>query len=264
MFKKNNNINTNAEHKKNRKINYFKIVWVTGVLAILIYILLIVIRYKVYYEYTVGKIYFYNCNDALCYTNNRNEAGNNTIYSEYNYQDKIPKVTTLTGNYVLINENILYNYITGNIISSKYDEYKILENNIIVKQNKEYGVIDNEGNVLMEPTHSNLSSKDGEYFVIKTENKYTLIKIDNSVIYENYDYIFEYNKVVVLVKDMVLSINDVDGKDLIGKTIGIYDKEKLASAKVDGNIIYIRVYDGDKYYSYGYHLDTKEFVTNQT
>ena len=61
MFKKNNNINTNAEHKKNRKINYFKIVWVTGILAILIYILLIVIRYKVYYEYTVGKIYFYNC-----------------------------------------------------------------------------------------------------------------------------------------------------------------------------------------------------------
>lgn len=150
MFKKENN------NKPKKNINYFKIVWVTGLIAVLIYILLIVIRYKVYYEYVVGKIYFYNCNDTLCYTNNRNEAGNNIIYSEYKYQDKIPKVTILTGNYVIINNKILYNYVTGNIISDQYDEYKILENNIIVKLNNEYGVIDNEGNLLMEPTHSNL------------------------------------------------------------------------------------------------------------
>ena len=69
MFKKDNNLNP----KEKKKINYFKIVWVTGLIAVLIYILLIVIKYKVYYEYTVGKMYFYNCNDSLCYTNNRNE-----------------------------------------------------------------------------------------------------------------------------------------------------------------------------------------------
>ena len=246
------------------KINYFKIVWIVGLISLLCYILIIVIRYKVYYEYTIGYIYFYNCNDSLCYSNNRNSAGDNTIYSKYHYQDKIPNIKTLNNNYALIDNNILYNYITGEVVTNLYETYKVVGDSIIVSLNKKYGVIDKDGNILIDLLYKEITSNDGEYFNVKESmnDLPKLINRQNETILESVDYIFEYNGVIVFVKDMILSIQDLEGNNLIGKTIGIYDKKKLVSTSIDNNILYIKIYKDDKYYRYSYNIETKELITN--
>ena len=47
--------------KRKSKVNIFKIIWISGVFLLLIVILLMIMDYKINYEYlTQKKIYFYN------------------------------------------------------------------------------------------------------------------------------------------------------------------------------------------------------------
>lgn len=254
-------INKERKSLEQKKVNYFKIVWLAGIMAILIYILAIVIKYKVYYEYTIGNIYFYNCNSNLCYTNNRDTVGENVIYSEYHYQKKIPEIKPLEKNYAIINENILYNYITGVTITDKYDDYIITDNNIIVILKNKYGIISKDGEELVSPNYIEMYTNDGEYFVVKEDKKsnYKLIDSNNNIILEDNDYIFEYNKVVISVKDMLLNIQDIEGNNLIEEQLEVYDKNKLVNVSIDDNTLYIKVYKSTKESeNYSYNISNQE------
>lgn len=251
-----------TKNKEKRKINYFKFVWVTGIFSILILILVIVIEYKVYYEKAINYLYFYDCNNLLCYTNKKDDADNNTVYSKYEYDGTKPNVDILENNLVVINNNILYNYVMGNVITRDYDSYKVINNYLIVSSNNLYGVIGNDGKILIPLSYSYINSIDGKYYIVSSDNiSYSLLDINNNSLFESYEYLYEYNGIVVLVKDMKLSIKDIDGNNLIDKELEVYDKDRLISVAVDNNILYIRIYKGDKYYKYSYDIDNKKLET---
>jgi hypothetical protein len=248
------------KNKEKRKFNYFKFVWVMGIFAILVFILVIVMKYKIYYEKMVGYLYFYNCSESLCYSTKKEDTESKTIYSKYNYDGKIPNVLVLENNLVVINGNILYNYVTGNIITEEYDSYRSAGSNIIVSKNNKYGSIDNEGNVLIELNYDSITSTDGIYYVVKNEEDefYRLIDNDSNTILEDYSYIYEFNNVIVVVKDMKLTIQDMDGNLLVNKELDVYDKEELVSVSNDNNILYIKIYKEGKYYLYSYDIENKK------
>lgn len=249
----------------NKKINYFKFVWIAGIFAILILVLVIVIEYKVYYEQAINYIYFYDCNNSVCYTNKKNNIQKTTIYSKYEYEGTIPRVEILSNNLTIINDNTLYNYITGSLITKDYDEYIEISNYLIVSKNNLYGVIDSTGKIVLPISHKSITSNDGIYFTTSIDKiNYNLIDINNNTILDNYDYIYEYNNVVVTVKDMKVSIKDIDGNDLIGRELEVYDKDRLINVTNNNNILYIRIYKNDKYYKYSYDINDKNLEPMST
>ena len=53
-----------------KKINIARVVWVSGVFILLIVILLLVMDYKINYQYLPHNyLYFYECEEELCVTN---------------------------------------------------------------------------------------------------------------------------------------------------------------------------------------------------
>lgn len=147
--------------QKKFKLRY---VWITGIFIILVIILYLVIEYKVKYEdMTINKyLYFYNCSDKLCVTNNLKEIKDgSSIYSKYlyDYNSESPSYQYVRDKYVIIEDNnkyFYYDYIKGAILSN-YQEYKILDiNYLIVKNNDKYGIIDLENNIVLDIKYDNI------------------------------------------------------------------------------------------------------------
>ena len=69
---------------KIRKINIYKIMWVSSIFLFLIVVLIMVMDYKINYEYlpvSNSKLYFYKCDNELCTT--EVEDKDKEIYSAY-------------------------------------------------------------------------------------------------------------------------------------------------------------------------------------
>ena len=163
-----------------QKKNNFKYIWVTGIFLILIIILYLVVEYKVKYEDKViyNYLYFYNCNDNLCVTNDLDEIKDeNSIYSKYLYDNTsdVPSYKYVKDDFVIIKNSdkyYYYNYVKGTILSS-YQEYIILDNDyLIVKNNDKYGIINIDNEIILEIKYDKVEYIDDEFIVYIDKEKY--------------------------------------------------------------------------------------------
>ena len=181
-----------------KKINIPKVIWVSSIFALLITILIMIMDYKINYEFNsddTNKIYFYNCDGELCTT--RTENKKKKAYSEYicyttcpEYKGKVNK------DYAILKDEtglILYNYKLGIKISEGYDEYKFINQEyIIVTKDKLEGVIDLNNNIIINPEYNqigyyknkNLIGYNETNIIIKKENKYGIINYKTGIIVE--------------------------------------------------------------------------------
>ena len=133
------------------KINVARITWVVSLFLLLIVILLMVMDYKINYQYAnMKKLYFYDCDGNICTSEVKDD--NKNYISIYDCDDTCPVFKkVIFDNYILLvkdNLQILYNYTDGLVIGNQYDEYEFVGNDYIkVGKSNHYGIIevDNKG-----------------------------------------------------------------------------------------------------------------------
>ena len=100
----------------------FRIIWIVGVYVLLLFILYIVIIYKVKWEYKDKYMYFYNCDEKICTTTMEVKD----YYSKLKCEEKCPEILESLGNgEVKINYNnriMIYNYEKGILKSETGEE----------------------------------------------------------------------------------------------------------------------------------------------
>ena len=178
-----------------------RIVWVTSLFLVLIITLILVIHYKVNYEYlNYNYLYFYECNSTLCMSNTKDN--NNLIYSKYECgYDACPSfIKSLKEDYVILKKDkefILYNYRTSTKISSDYEDYEFINSNyIIVTSNKKKGIIDKNNTKVVDTIYEDIGYKNEEYLlgynlnniIIKKDNLYGIISFKDGSIIEDIKY----------------------------------------------------------------------------
>ena len=186
-----------------KKINFAKIIWVSSIFLVLIVILIMVMDYKINYQYSKPseKLYFYDCDGSLCTSNTKKEGED--IYSSYDcWYSSCPSYKKIIyDDYALLEESknkyILYNYKTGDTISANYKNYEFINNDyIIVKRGNKYGVIDIEDNVTVSVSydsigyHENkiLSGYNTNSIIAKKGNKYGIISYKDGKVIEKFSY----------------------------------------------------------------------------
>lgn len=184
------------------KKNIYRIIWVSCIFLVLIVILVMIMDYKINYEYLEeNNLYFYNCDGNLCTT----EVKDNSLdlYSVYECRyEECPKFTSIINeNYVLLRDNDnsyeLYNYKDGNVISAGYDSYIFIDNNyIIVSKGNKYGVIDIDDNVIINTSYDQIGIYDNdildgynsENIIAKKNDKYGIVSYKTGEVNEKFDY----------------------------------------------------------------------------
>lgn len=189
--------------KRKSKVNIFKIIWISGVFLLLIVILLMIMDYKINYEYlTPKKIYFYNCNDSVCSTLVKDSVSKEDLYSIYECGYEIcPTIKKAINNsYVVLNSeklNILYDLKKGKIISDFYDDYQLInDKHFIVTKNNYQGLIDLENNILINTTYEQLGYTQNnlligynvQSIIVKKNNLYGIVTIKDEKIIEKIEY----------------------------------------------------------------------------
>lgn len=193
-----------------KKINFLRITWISAIFISLVIILIAVMNYKIYFQYqTKNKIYFYDCNGTLCVT--EVEDDNHLLYSKYEcgYDDCPIFKSEINDTYVILNNqtnNILFNYRTGDTVSSNYEDYKLLNNNyIIVTKNQKQGIIDLNNKITVSLEYEQLGYIQDEYLmgyninyiIAKKNNKYGIVSIKNGDIIEKFNH--EDNEIETLL-----------------------------------------------------------------
>ena len=141
-----------------RKINYARIVWIVCLFLLLIVILLMVMDYKINYEYlSSNRLYFYECSGEVCVMDVLDDE--KILFSSYDCgYDSCPVYKkVISDDYALLqdgNKNILYQYKKGVVVSDKYKTYEFIDSSyIIVLKNGLYGIIDINGKAIVVPTY---------------------------------------------------------------------------------------------------------------
>jgi len=188
---------------KKRKINIFRFIWVTGIFAMLIVILLMVIDYKVNYQYLEKNyLYFYDCEGSICTTYVDGGFNNEQLYSIYECgYEQCPSIkTVINEDYVVLNNdsiNILYNIKDNKIISNSYDDYYLINDKyFIVTMNNYQGIINIDGELLVNTLYEQLgyfnedilSGYNIENIIAKKNGFYGIISIKSGDIIENFKY----------------------------------------------------------------------------
>ncbi len=199
------------------KINIARIIWITSIFAILITILIMVMDYKINYQYlnqeANNKLYFYNCDNEVC-TSQSNKL-KKELYSEYNCYTACPKYKgTINEKYALLKNKegyILYNYKEGIKIAENYDEYKFINDNyIIVTKNKLKGVIDTNNNKTIEIKYTDIGYYKNKYLtgyntnsiIVKSDNVYGIINYKDGTVIEEIKYKeSEINKLLDIINE---------------------------------------------------------------
>ena len=229
-----------------RSSKIWKILWISGIYLILGIILYLVILYKVKWEYKDLNtyLYFYDCGHNLCSSDNNVS----NYYSKVLCEDDIcPYIQHINGNMLVLqnnNKSFIYNYIKGNIVNDKYNEYRYIGNDMYVvnDENFNYGIINSEGEILLdlkyklidEYTNGIISyvdnnlygivSVDGKYdiepnyedivlindkiFAGKKDNIYQIYSYNNEISDNSnkYNFIYVYNDVIITFKDKKIDI----------------------------------------------------------
>lgn len=229
-----------------RSSKIWKILWILGIYLILGIILYLVILYKVKWEYKDLNtyLYFYDCGHNLCSSDNNVS----NYYSKVLCEDDIcPYIQHINGNMLVLqnnNKSFIYNYIKGNVVNDKYNEYRYIGNDMYVvnDENFNYGIINSEGEILLdlkyklidEYTNGIISyidnnlygivSVDGKYdiepnyedivlindkiFAGKKDNIYQIYSYNNEISDNSnkYNFIYAYNDVIITFKDKKIDI----------------------------------------------------------
>ena len=183
------------------KRNWARIVWVTALFLLLIVILLMVMDYKINYQYlSANELYFYECGDDLCVM----EVVDNDklMYSKYDCgKDECPVYRKrLDDNYVFLEQDgdvFLYDYREGVMISKDYDDYIVLSNSyFIVKNGDYYGIIDKDDNLVLGCDYEELgyyvnnylSFYNTEYILGKKDGKYGIVSYKDGSVLEEFNH----------------------------------------------------------------------------
>jgi len=184
-----------------KKINIPRTIWITALFLVLIVILIAVMDYKIHYQYKIkNKIYFYECSGNLCVTEVKSD--DYLLYSEYEcgYEDCPIFKSTLEDTYAILSNkdnNILFNYRNGNIISAEYENYQQLNNNYLIVTKAGYqGIINLKNEIIIPLNYQQLGYiKDGyltgygiNYIIAKKDNKYGIISIKDGTIIEDFSH----------------------------------------------------------------------------
>ncbi|MBQ6495483.1 MAG: hypothetical protein IJI49_05735 [Bacilli bacterium] len=185
-----------------RKINIPKTIWISSIFAFLIAVLIMVMDYKINYQYSnsgTNKLYFYNCNNELC--TSESKMTNKKLYSEYTCYGVCPSYKgKIDDEYALLKNNdeyILYNYKKGIKISEGYDEYIPIDSEyIIVKKKDLEGIINIENTVVINIEYNQvgyyknnkLIGYNTENIIIKKGNEYGIINYKTGIIVEEIKY----------------------------------------------------------------------------
>lgn len=168
-----------------KKINFLRFIWVSCLFLTLIVILLMVMDYKINYEYlekSSGKVYFYDCGDEVCTTEVKDDS--KKLYSTYDcWYNTCPIYKgVINDDYALLKEDtsfVLYNYKTGDTITSGYDSYTFINKEyIIVTKDAQDGIIDINDNVIVKPEYDQIGYFDGDYLIGYSTDKIIASKND--------------------------------------------------------------------------------------
>lgn len=168
-----------------RKLNIPRIIWVTALFLLLIIILLMIMDYKINYQYLPNnKLYFYECeNGNLCTSEVLDDS--KLMYSKYDcgHLDCPLYKSEIEDDYALLKDSdklILYQYRTGDIISEDYEEYIFLSSSyFIVKKNDLYGVINNSNDLIVNLEYQKLGLIVNGYLTGYNSSQLLALKDDN-------------------------------------------------------------------------------------
>lgn len=178
-----------------------RIIWVSCLFLELIIILIMVMDYKIHYQYlTYNKLYFYECNGILCVSEVADDK--KLMYSYYScgYEECPAFIKNALDQYAILkdkNKTILYDYQNNRIISQDYDDYEfIMDDYIIVQKNQLYGIINLQNKKIIEPLYEEIGDhKDGTLIgynfsnvIAKKEDKYGIISFKDGKIIEEFKY----------------------------------------------------------------------------
>lgn len=186
-----------------KKFNIYRVVWISCLFLLLIVILIMVMDYKINYEYqnkTSKKIYFYDCGEEICTTEVKDNIKKE--YSTYDcWYESCPTFKgTINKDFALLKEDtsfILYNYKTGNTITSGYDSYTFINNEyIIVTKDTKDGIININDDITVDLIYEQIGYFENDLLVgynssniIATKNgKYGIISYKDGTIIEEFKY----------------------------------------------------------------------------
>lgn len=201
----------------------WKIIWVSGIYAILLVILYLVILYKVQWEDKDLNmyLYLYDCNHNLC----SSSAVQEDYYSRVKCnEDNCPYITNIIGNNVILNDGTkswLYDYIDGVIVNEDYVEYRYIEEDMFVVTDTtgNQGIISLDGSILVNPGYTYIDDYDNGFISYMRENLYGIDTLNNmyQIAPEYQDIVLINDKMFAGMKDNIYylySYNDINNEDV--------------------------------------------------
>lgn len=185
-----------------RKLNIPRIIWVTCLFLFLIIVLLMVMDYKINFQYLVHNyLYFYECDDNLCVTEVADDTKKLFVSYDCGYEKCPEYKKRISDSYALLEQNevkMLYNYKKDAMISKDYDEYEVIDNSyIIVKKNNLYGIINTSNEEIVKPQYdaigkynenNYLTGYNSESIIARKNEKYGLISYRTGKLIEEFKY----------------------------------------------------------------------------
>ncbi len=184
-----------------KKINIARIVWIIALFLLLIVILLMVIDYKIHYQYLVhNQLYFYECNGELCVSESEDNSKLRFSIYDCGYEECPVYSNNIEDQYAILKEPttaILYDYRNASVISSEYEEYQFINSNyIIVTLNGKQGVIDINNNLTVDLEYEKIGYQTDDFLsgynfsaiIAKKDNQYGIISYKNGNVIEEFKY----------------------------------------------------------------------------
>ena len=184
-----------------KKRNIARMVWISAIFLELIVILIMVMDYKIHYQYlTQNKLYFYDCSGTLCVTEVKDS--DHLLYSYYDcgYEECPIYKKELGDSYVLLEDdslNFLFDYRTGKMISQGYDDYQFINQDyIIVTKDNLQGIITLDNQIIVAPSYDQIGYVQGDYLagynfqsiLAKKGEQYGIISFKSGKIIEPFQY----------------------------------------------------------------------------
>lgn len=186
-----------------KRHNFGRILWVTSLFLLLIEILLMVMDYKINYQYlTKNELYFYECDGNLCVSEAQEKK--NLVYSKYNCGKKECPFykRSIDNSYVILeynnsNKTLLFNYRTGKMVSNSYEDYTIInQNRFIVTLNKKQGIIDGTGKIIVPIIYNQIGIMNDnllqgfnfQNIIVKKDEQYGILSYETGTIIEKVEY----------------------------------------------------------------------------
>ena len=169
-----------------KKNNLWHIIWVVGIYAVLVFILYLVILYKVKWEdKDLNKyLYIYECGNNICTTDNKVPDYLTSIICE---NKNCPYIKDVKNNILILKNNekeYLYDLKEKKVLNDKYKEYYFTNNDdayIVVDDNNLSGVINNENEVVVDIKYQKITDYKDNIFVYENNNKKGIENTDQSI-----------------------------------------------------------------------------------